>query len=213
MNTIKFGEKDSYEDFGLILRPIKRPKPSPKYEYVSIPGRNGDIDLTEAFGDVFYENLSFPLEFNVIDAINTWNDKVRTITNYLHGKKMLVTFSDDPNYYYQGRITINELSSDRNIGVLSLDCNFEPYKYKKEITTKEYEVVEGGTYTFTNGRMKVVPTLTLSGDMTISFNGKNISLNEGTYKALEIEFVEGANDITIVTGSGTLKATYQEGDL
>lgn len=213
MNTIKFGIKDSYDDFGLILNPKERPKPSPKYEYVSIPARNGDIDLTEAFGDVFYENLSYPLEFTVIDAINTWDSKLRTITNYLHGKKMKVTFSDDPDYYYLGRVTINELSSDRNIGLLSLECNFEPYKYKNEVTIKEYSVSAGNTYTFTNGRMKVVPTLTLSAAMTISFNGKSISLNAGTYKALDVEFVEGENDITITTGSGTLKAEYQEADL
>jgi predicted phage tail component-like protein len=213
MNTVTFGTKNSYEDFGLILRPKTRPKPSPRYEYVSIPARNGDLDLTEAFGDVFYENLSFPLEFNVIDPINTWDSKLREITNYLHGKKMKVIFSDDPDYYYLGRITINELSSDRNLGLLSLECNFEPYKYKNEVTVKEYAVSEGNTYTFTNGRMKVVPTLTLSAAMTISFNGNSYSLNAGTYKALEIEFTEGNNDITITTGNGTLKAEYQEGDL
>lgn len=213
MRTVKFGNKDSYTDFGLILMPKTRPKPSPKYEYVSIPARNGDIDLTEAFGDVFYENLSYPLEFSVIDPINTWDDKLRTITNYLHGRKMKVVFSDDPNYYYLGRITVNELSSDRNIGLLSLDCNFEPYKYKNEVTIKEYEVSEGNTYIFPNGRMKVVPTLTLSSAMTISFNGVSHSLNAGTYKALDIEFVEGDNEISITTGSGTLKAEYQEGDL
>lgn len=213
MNKVTFGTKNSYDDFGISLRPKKRPKPQPKYEYVSIPARNGDLDLTEWAGDVFYENLSFPLEFNVIDPMNTWDEKLRQITNYLHGKKMKVTFSDDAEYYYLGRVTVNELSSDRNVGLLSLSCNFEPYKYKQEVTVKEYAVSAGNTYTFTNGRMKVVPTLTLSSAMTISFNGNSYSLNAGTFKALEIEFTEGVNEITITSGSGTLKAEYQEGDL
>ena len=176
MNTVRFGEKDSYADFGLILRPIERPKPSPKYNYVSIPAKNGDLDLTEAFGDVFYDNLSYPLEFNVIDNMNTWHDKLRTITNYLHGKKMKVTFTDDPNYYYLGRVTVNELSSDRNIGILSLDCNFEPYKYKHTVTSKSYQVSQGSRCDFVNGRMKVIPAITLSSAMTIKFNGNSYSI-------------------------------------
>ena len=213
MNTVKFGSKDSYEDFGLILRPKERPKPNPKYEYVSIPARNGDLDLTEAFGDVFYNNLSFPLEFNVIDSINTWNDKLSEITNYLHGRKLEVIFSDDPTYYYVGRITVNELSSDMNVGILSLECNFEPYKYKREITVKEYTVSAGNTYAFENERMKVTPTLILSSAMTIEFNGISYSLGAGSSKVLGIQFTEGNNIIKVITGSGTLRAEYREGSL
>lgn len=213
MNSVKFGDKDSYKDFGIILQPKNRPKPSPKYEYVSIPARNGDLDLSEVFGDIFYENLEFPLTFVVVDAINTWDEKLRTITNYLHGKKMKVVFSDDPNYHYLGRITINELSSDRNIGLLSMDCNFEPYKYKNNVTSIEQSVSAGNSYTFKNGRMKVVPTLTLSSAMTLTFNGASLSLGAGTFKVLDIQFTEGDNIITISNGSGTLKVEYQEGDL
>jgi predicted phage tail component-like protein len=213
MNTVKFGDKDSYVDFGLTLRPRPRPKPVPKYNYVSIPSKNGDLDLTEAFGDVFYENLTYPLEFNVIDSNNTWEEKLTTITNYLHGQKMKVTFSDDPDYYYLGRITVNELSSDRNVGILSLDCNFEPYKYKQNITSKSYEVSSGNTYEFTSGRMKVIPTLTLSAAMTITFKGNSYSLGAGANKILNIQFEEGINTIGVTTGSGTLTAEYLEGEL
>ena len=213
MKTVKFDNIDSYSDWGIILRPIERPKPSPKYNYVSIPAKNGDLDLTEAFGDVFYENLSYPLEFNVIDSMNTWDSKLRTITNYLHGQKRKVTFSDDPNYYYIGRITVNELSSDKSVGILSLDCNFEPYKYKHDITSISYEVSEGNTYEFTNGRMKVVPTITLSDAMTITFNGNSYSLGAGSHKILNIQFVEGINTIGVTTGSGTLSCEYKEGEL
>lgn len=213
MHTVKFGDIDCYLDWGITLRTRTRPKPSPKYNYVSIPARNGDLDLTEAFGDVFYENLSYPLEFNVIDSINTWDEKLRTITNYLHGQKMKVIFSDDPDYYYFGRVTVNELSSDKSVGILSLDCNFEPYKYKNNVTSVSHEVIEGNTYNFNNGRMKVVPTLTLSNAMTITFKGSSYSLGAGTHKVLNIQFEEGINTIGVTTGSGTLSAEYWEGEL
>lgn len=213
MNSVIFGTKDSYTDFGLLLMPKERPKPSPKYEYVSIPGRSGDLDFTEWAGEIFYENLEFPLEFYMVDAIKEWDSKLRTITNYLHGKKMQVTFSDDPDYYYIGRITVNELSSDKALGTLSIDCNFEPYKYKKDITSKSYTVSAGNEYTFENGRMKTTPTLTLSDAMTIEFEGTSYSLTAGTSKNLDIQFKEGTNTIKVTTGTGTLKAEYQEGSL
>lgn len=213
MNSVIFGDKDSYKDFGILLRPKNRPKPTPKYEKVSIPGRSGDLDFSEWTGDVIYNNLSYKLEFNVIDPINTWDEKVRTITNYLHGKKMKVTFSDDDNYYYLGRIKINELSSDRTLGILSLECDFEPYKYKQEITSVSYAVSAGKTYNFNNERMHVVPTFTLDSAMTIEYEGSSYSLSKGTSKVLDIQFKEGINTIKVVTGTGTLTAEYQEASL
>lgn len=213
MNNVIFGDINAFEEWGLLLRPKTRPKPSPKYDFVSIPGRNGDLDLTESFGDIFYENLTYSLEFYMVDAMKNWDDKLRTITNALHGKKMKVTFTEDQNYYYLGRVTINELASNRSLGILSIECNFEPYKYKQAITTITQEVVEGGIYTFTNGRLKVVPTITLSSDMTLRFNNVDYALTSGTMKVLGIQFVEGVNTIEIVNGSGTLTLDYQEGDL
>lgn len=213
MNTVNFGEINSYSDWEILLRPKTRPKPSPKYEYVSIPGASGDLDLTEALGEVQYENLTFPLEFNVIDPMNNWDNKLSVITNYLHGKKMKVTFSDDPDYYYYGRVTVNELSSDKSLGILALECNFDPFKYKQNITSVSYNVSAGNSYNFTNNRMSVVPTLTLSTAMTLEFNGTSYSLNAGTQKVLGIQFKEGTNTIKVTTGSGTLKAEYQEGSL
>lgn len=213
MNSVTFGDKNSFDDWGLSLRPKSRPKPTPRYNRVIVPGRDGSLDLTEALGDVFYEDLEYSLEFNVTDAINTWDSKLREITNYLHGKKMKVVFSDDPDYYYMGRVKINDLSSNRNLGILSLSCTFEPYKYKKDVTVVTHQVTAGNSYTFTNGRKKVVPTLTLSADMTLTFKNASYSLTAGTQKVLAIQFEEGENIITIATGSGTLKAEYQECDL
>lgn len=213
MNSVIFETKDSYKDFGLLLRPKKRPKPSPKSEYVSIPGRNGDLDFTEWAGEIFYNNLEFPLEFYMVDALNEWDSKLRTITNYLHGKQMKVIFSDEPDYYYFGRVKVNELSSDRRLGILSLSCTFEPFKYKKNITSKSYTVSAGKNYTFENERMNTTPTLTLSGAMTIEFEGTSYSLTAGTSKILDIRFKEGTNTIKVTTGTGTLKAEYQEGSL
>ena len=45
---VTFGIKHSYEDFGLILSSKEIGLPTPKTESVSVIGRNGNLDLTDA---------------------------------------------------------------------------------------------------------------------------------------------------------------------
>ena len=211
MNTIKFGEKDSYTDFNLILRPKERPFPTPKTNYVSIEGADGDLDLTTALtGDVKYENISYTLEFYLKDEMTNWEETLLKISTYLHGKKMNLTFSDDPDYYYVGRYTLNPLTSDKNIGLLNIDCVLEPYRLKKIETTKSITGV--GTLTLSNMRKWVMPKITSTSNMQFTFEGKTFVVN-GTLQSPDIILKEGTNTIEVTSGTGTLTVTYREGKL
>ena len=59
----------------------------------------------------------------------------------------------------------------------------------------------------------MVPTLTLSAAMTLEFNGTSYSIGTGTNKVLGINFKEGINTIKVISGTGTLTVSYQEGSL
>ncbi len=211
MNTIKFGNKDSYTDFNLILRPKERPFPTPKTNYVSIEGRDGDLDLTTSLtGDVKYENISYSLEFVLKDERAAWEDTLLNLSTYLHGKKMNLIFSEDPNWYYVGRYTLNNVESDRNIGLLVVDCILEPYRYKKNETIKT--ITGTGTLVLSNTRKWVMPTITSSGSMEFTFEGKKYVVN-GTLQTPDIILKEGNNAIEVTSGTGTLTVTYREGKL
>ena len=211
MNTIKFGNKDSYTDFNLILRPKERPFPTPKTNYVSIEGRDGDLDLTTSLtGDVKYENISYSLEFVLKDNRVDWEDTLLELSTYLHGKKMELTFSEDPNWYYVGRYTLNNVETDRNIGLISIDCNLEPYRLKKTETVKT--ITGTGTLILSNTRKWVMPTITSSGSMQFIFEGKTFTVN-GTLQSPDIILKEGNNAIEVISGSGTLSVRYREGKL
>ena len=211
MNTIKFGNKDSYTDFNLILRPKERPFPSPKTNYVSIEGRDGDLDLTTSLtGDVKYENISYSLEFTLKDKRVDWEDTLLELSTYLHGKKMELTFSEDPNWYYVGRYTLNNVESDRNIGLISIDCILEPYKHKKTETVKS--ITGTGTLTLSNTRKWVMPTITSTDSMEFTFEGKQFVVN-GTLQTPDIILKEGNNTLEVTSGTGTLKVTYREAKL
>lgn len=211
MNSVNFGDKNSYTDFNLILRPKERPFPTPKTNYVSIDGADGDLDLTTSLtGDVKYENISYSLEFYLQDERINWETTLLEISTYLHGKKMNLTFSDDPDYYYVGRYTLNPLTSDKNIGLLNIDCILEPYRLKKTETIKS--ITGTGTLTLTNTRKWVMPTITSSESMEFTFEDKSFVVN-GTLQSPDIILKEGTNIIEVTSGTGTLTVTYREGKL
>lgn len=211
MNSVNFGNKNSYTDFNLILRPKTRPFPTPKTNYVSIEGRDGDLDLTTSLtGDVKYENISYSLEFTLKDKRVDWETTLLNLSTYLHGKKMNLTFSEDPNWYYVGRYTLNSLESDRNIGLLSIDCVLEPYRYKK--TETEKTITGTGTLILSNTRKWVMPTITSTGSMQFTFEGKTFTVN-GTLQSPDIVLKEGNNAIEVISGTGTLTIKYREAKL
>lgn len=90
--------------------------------------------------------------------------------------------------------------------------------YQVEVgdTATEYEAYTPSTdpvnVTLTNGRKSVVPTIICTGEVTITLDGSEYELNEGTHKVLDIQLLEGETAMTL-TGSGSVCFVYQEGDL
>ena len=66
--------------------------------------------------------------------------------------------------------------------------------------------------TLVNSRKRVVPSITTTDSMTITFGGTSTIVNAGTFTIPTLELVEGNNTVT-VTGTGNITFTYQEGGL
>ena len=207
MNTVKFGELDSYADFDLILTSKTIGAPAIKTETVDVPGADGTLDLTEFFGEVFYENRE--LKFDFACKTEPYLQVYSNFKNSVHGKRMNVSLSDDPGFYYLGRVSINEWETDEELGVVSVDVDAEPYKYKNAVTTSSFSVTDSATKVFSNLRKSVVPTFTLGAAMQIKFGEKTYQASAGTYTNPEILFKEGNNTV-IFTGTGSVTVKYQE---
>ena len=211
MNTIKFNDKDSYTDFNLILKPKSIPFPSPKTNYVSIEGRDGDLDLTTSLtGDVRYENIDYSLEFYLDKERTDWITALDNISTYLHGKKVKLKLSEDPNWEWEARITLNDFESDKNIGLIVLDCNLSPYRTKITDTVITEEVVANKVITLSNSRKWVMPTMTTTSEVKFTYGTKQIIVN-GTLQTPDFILKEGDTTITLNSGSGNIVFTYREG--
>lgn len=227
MKKVIFGDYDSYLDFGLIRTGMTIGTPQPKTSSVEIEGADGELDLTEYFGDINYSNRSLSFEFQTAKTQEEFTELFTNILNALHGRKMNIKQSDDIDYYYIGRVNVNEWKSDKAIGKIVIDVVAEPYKYKTNPTIISRSIA--GTTTQIscfNSRKRVIPTITVTGYASIvyrTYSDTGVLLKEVrlvaqsnsypyTLKSSDILFKEGEN-ILEVSMNGTITIEYQEGAL
>ena len=68
MIGVTIGEKHSYNDWGLILSSKIISPPKPKLNQISVPVRDGTIDLTETLTeDIKFEDRMISLTFSVVE--------------------------------------------------------------------------------------------------------------------------------------------------
>ena len=209
-NGVKFGDKHSITDWDLLMVGKSIGDAEPKTKEVDIEGSDGKLDLTEWTGDVLYNNRTLIFNFDIYDSPSNWWTLKRQITNFLHGKKLKIILDQDKDYYYFGRCKITDFSNETTVAHITIECDCDPFIYKNEITTKTITGV--GTLILSNSRKRVMPIITSSESMQFTFEGKTFVVN-GTLQSPDIILKEGDNILEVISGTGTLTATYQEGEL
>lgn len=213
MNGVTFGEKHTFDDWGLVLTEKSLGLPEPKTSGVEIEGADGEIDTSEVLsGEIKFSNRKLTFKFSLMDKYEDFHDKVSEVANYLHGRKMRIVLDEDELYYYYGRCAINEWLTDRRVGELAITCDCEPYKY--DITeTVILATVNGTTNVEVYGKRKTIcPTITVSGSVKMFIGTEGIDLPEGSHEILDCYIREGHN-ILMFTGSGTVEISYIGGEL
>lgn len=212
MKGVTFGSYHSYDDFNLFLSQKRIGSPSPKTESVDIPGGDGVLDLTDFFGETKYNNRQLSFDFSTKVPQSQFMELFSAIQDAVHGKKMNIVIDEDSGWYYTGRITVSEWKADKTIGMITVDCDCEPYKMKIDETVITKSVSGATSITLANSRKTVVPKVTLDSEMTIAFGQYSGTFSAGTYIIPSLRLKEGNNTLT-VTGSGTITFTYREGGL
>lgn len=204
-------EKHSFDDWGLLLKPLTIDFPEVKTKYIEIEGGNGSLDLTEAYGKVFYKDRKFNIEFTCNDKLR-YDETLREITSFLHGREVKVTFYFDEEYYYIGRISFNKYTSRKGVGTMVFNAVFRPYKLKQDVTITTNTVVDKKVVTYLNDRLEVTPRFKADSNMTFEFKGNSYALGTTETVFPSIEFTEGEN-VIVWHGNGVVSVIYQEGSL
>lgn len=133
---------NSYMDWGLYLEePVTVSAPKPNTYMVEVPGRNGSLDLTEsAIGSVTYQDREMVFPFVCRKKRNEWGAIYQKLLNAVHGKHCKITCSDDPDYYYEGRVTVEEWGASGKMAFPEVRAVVRPFKIKKEPTVYTVKV-------------------------------------------------------------------------
>ncbi len=219
---VLFDDIHSFRDLNLVLAPFVLPPAKPKTNYIDVPGRDGSIDATEATGEVKYNDREFSFTFTVFPTDElTFEERQTVVSNALNGKRCKITIEKDPDYYLEGRCTVNEHFANKRLRQIVVSVRVAPYKLKHQETVETFDLVksEKRTITLTNGKKRVVPLIRVSkGHVYVSFDGyrKLFTNSSKQYKDLNIRLKEGTNTLTLEAmslGDATVEFTYQEGDL
>jgi len=127
---------------GIIATKIDVPKAEPKTNYFDIPGRDGELDRSEAFGAVFYKSRTITLSCSVMRGCTFDMDSFAAL---FAGQKVdiidCVTGGSIPAsaYYYTGRLSIQNDDALDKLRSFELSLKAEPYSYKLSASQKTIE--------------------------------------------------------------------------
>lgn len=228
---VRFGDYHSKDTYGMDFLSYSISSPKAKRNEVSIPLRDGKVDLTNALtDDIKFENRTISISFEIRDPRSSWTSKLAQIRADLHEKTMRIIFDDDLSFYYVGVVSVGDIKSNGSTGTLQITVDAEPFKYDitpsnidwewdtfdldNGVINEAGEIVVNGTTVFTLicGRKRMFPTFTVSADMIVGFEGDTYTLKAGSQKVYDIFLCEGENVLTF-TGSGTVAIEYIGGSL
>lgn len=233
---VTFGNRHSFRDWQLLLsrRPEISP-PSPKTNYIDIPGGDGCLDLTESLtGDVQYRTRAIKFTFVTVRPRRQWTDLYSDIQDCIHGQRMKIILDEAPDYYYAGRVTVNRWESSEKYSTIVVDAEADPYRYERFSSLEDWEwdsfnfetgiIREYGNLTvdgeldvvIPGRRKKVIPSFTVSSEsgdgLEVGFEGSTYSLPDGASRVLNIAMKEGSSRLHFA-GRGTVSIDYRGGRL
>lgn len=210
---IVFDDFHSGTEWQLLLKQNDKGTAEPKTNYVSVEGRDGDLDMTQALtNEVKFNNRTDAYGFDVLEGKR--DERQRTIdkvVGYLHGQKRKIILPDYPLHYSIGRIKITTAKNYGAYGEILMEANCEPWMYSIQETVRSIEVSgrEVEMPCDNSGVKTVMPEITVTGSITITFGDFQTTLQTGTYKLLELTFKTGIH-ILKVNGTGTLELRWRE---
>lgn len=237
-HTITIGDKNTWTDWHLIpsSRPLVVPA-QPKYTFTDIPGMNGSLDTTESLLNyVTYKNREGSWEFFVEnDKEETWAELLSIIAMDTAGQRLKVVLNDDPNWYYMGRVFVNNWASEQIASKITLNYNLEPFKYSNYSTLGDwlwdpFNFKKDNCYNWTNIQVTgkktlsfywpggaVNPAIKVSGTtagMDFTFSGsKKVHLNNGTYTSPFLSIKHGDNVIVAEAWKGRFTISTRDSRL
>lgn len=128
MILVTINDVDLLDEYGLYLTDREIGVAIPNLYQTTVPGRNGKLDLTDFYGDITFQNRTIKMKFAKKVDKNTKELEYLLERRY-SGQLVKVCFSDDNDYYWKGRMTINSNDDDTEVHQIEFTLDAHPFKY------------------------------------------------------------------------------------
>lgn len=219
MTGVTINGTDTLTTWGLVLLDdLTISGPVAKEELVDLPGADGTLDYTDALvGYPLFEDrtVSFTL-FKRMDEATRATTRQSMLTLF-GGRKVTLITPDLPGYYWEGRMSIGEMSG-YNGGRIPCSVRVKPYRLKntKTTVTKSLAANTDVQVDLDNAGMPTIPTFRCTRACTLTdSDGNTYSLAQNTdFTSADLMITGTGMTVTArVSQNGTLTVTYQEGTL
>ena len=229
--------KHTWKDYGLVIGNTDIvSEPSPKTNYIEVPGSSIRIDLTETLtGQVEYESRQLKFSLGKMEREDLWPVFYRTFLKAYQGKEVRVVLDQEPDVYYHGRAEVSGFSRYGRLGTFTLTIDADAYKYEINVSSEDwlwdvlnFETgiirdyrwinVSGSSSKLLEGSgIPVVPAFLVSNlDESVSnyitFNGTRYTLQEGRNRFADLIISAGGGRLYFY-GKYTVNIEFRGGSL
>ncbi|MCW6664254.1 phage tail family protein [Aerococcaceae bacterium NML191219] len=210
MIKVTFDGVDVYQNKRIVLEEFSIGMPEPKIIKVSIPGRDGDIDMSHALtGFMNYHNREIVMQFGLIGTEAECEDRKRYLLANVMGKEVKIRFSHLQGYFL-GICKSSNLSRQKRHYTLEFTFDCQPFRFDETETSYTLNLTssEQELNCFNSGE-RVSPTIITTGKTILRFQSTSYSLERGTHR-LSLILSKG-NNVMRVSGAGTITIKFRKG--
>lgn len=211
---IRFGDYTTSVD-GWTLCAWQLSAPVYRSERITVPGRDGDLDLSGALtdGDVCYNDRTLTATLELSEHTRMHREQIISeMTNKLDGRTVQIVLPDDPLHYLSGRCHVERLYNDWAHASVRISAVCAPWRYDCTEIVRYFtlSLAPQQVYLINNGRMRLAPTFTVddvAGVITDFYEFENIG--PGVHRFPGIMLHPGANRF-VFAGFGNLTVSYRQ---
>lgn len=201
---------------GWTLCECKLSQPEQQTNFIPVPGGIPlDVSTTLTEGEPAYNDRTLTARLECSEGDRLWREAlISDMVNQLDGYRLNIVLPDRPEQYITGRVSITPDYNDPAHASVTVTATCDPWRYFAEervyrITATEAEQV---AELVNNGRLAVVPVVTVSGDaasVTLTDGANRQVITAGTWQLPWLYLRHGMTRLTY-SGTGRVQIAYRE---
>ena len=188
-----------------------------RQQHVTVPGRDGDLDLSTVLtdGSPRYGSRTLTATLERSDGTRLEREAaIDTMINWLDGWRLNITLPDDSGHYITGRVHVAKDYNDPAHAAVTVTAVCDPWRYNnyETVISLTAEATAQEAKLTNSGRRTVVPVIRVAGEaaaISLVYGTYTWALSAGTYQLPDLTVPQGGALITY-SGTGTLAFTYRE---